>query len=271
MRCQSRPLNLSSALVVFLLLPFITSVPPQHVPTQLFIKKGPVELVSGKCSGGRSYCLGGVDDGQECASEYQSDGTTPSCPGSCADGGYIVVTVSCTGPEARCECSPQGVPSCINGIGAPGQADCLCQLPNTGTRCFTNGDCTGGGTCQAYGVCQAPNTGESCSSTLECTGAGGEVTDPNGVVDLWPGSSQACMVPPVSGNESQGAVFGGEAFGPLVVAFKDAAYKTTTAGRIHCQLSATGCQRGMRVCVPPRIELPYCNAYQMLAADACAY
>jgi len=38
------------------------------------------------------------------------------------------------------------------------------------------------------------------------------------------------MVPPTHGNDSEGVVFGGEPFGPLVVALKDAAFRTTMAG-----------------------------------------
>ena len=108
---------------------------------------------------------------------------------------------------------------------------CLCVPPNDNDRCTSNTDCTGGGTCSNFGTCQVTNTGDPCSSTFECTGANGEVMDASsGTIDVWPGPSQACLSSPGLGDGSHGVLYGGEAFGPLVVVFKDAAFRTTTDG-----------------------------------------
>lgn len=133
--------------IIFALLPMTLSVSPQHFPTQLFITSGPVE-VAGSCAGGRGYCLGGFDAGEECAT------LGANCAGDCAGGTWIVTKVSCTGATAYCECSNTGVPSCVNGVGVSGQIDCKCTSPNTKGRCLSNSDCTGGGACANYGLCK---------------------------------------------------------------------------------------------------------------------
>ncbi len=55
------------------------------------------------------------------------------------------------------------------------------------------------------------------------------MTTASGEIEIWPGASQSCLAS-LSGNGSEGVVYGGENFGPVVVALKDAAYRTTIAG-----------------------------------------
>ena len=218
-----------SSLLVILVMAFCVqcsvAVAPQHFPTQLFIKKGPI-AAPGKCAGGRGYCLGGFDAGEECSD------LGGRCAGSCSDGAWIVTKYTCNG---QCTCNAPGTapgtPVCENGIGEIGKLDCTCTAPNSNARCNDNKDCTGGGKCGSEGACTATNTGGECESTFECTGSGGAVTAADGSIDIWPGASQSC-IPSVRvvGNESHGVVYGGEPFGPLVVVLKDAAYRTTDAG-----------------------------------------
>ena len=218
--------SLLVGLFLGLQLPFMSSEPPQHFPTQLAILRGAVEE-SGRCAGGREFARGGFDAGQACTR------VGAVTAGSCGGGTWISRTGSCTNPggTAYCTCGDDGVPECVNGIGEAGVAACYCDAPNTDGRCMGNTDCTGGGTCSGYGECAATNSGSKCLSTLECTGAGGEVRVGDGTqTEQWPGASQVCKVPPSPGNQSAGVVYGGEAFGPLVVAMKDAAFRTLSAG-----------------------------------------
>ena len=55
------------------------------------------------------------------------------------------------------------------------------------------------------------------------------MTTASGEIEIWPGASHSCLAS-LSGNGSEGVVYGGENFGPVVVALKDAAYRTTIAG-----------------------------------------
>ena len=55
------------------------------------------------------------------------------------------------------------------------------------------------------------------------------MTTVSGEIEIWPGASQSCLAS-LTGDGSEGVVYGGENFGPVVVALKDAAYRTTIAG-----------------------------------------
>jgi len=227
-RC-CRPWSRRAVLVGLLMclqLPTTSSEAPQHFPTQLSILRGPLDL-DGRCAGGRPFAQGGFDAGQACPSVGSSSA------GSCSGGTWIAVKGTCTNAQgnAYCRCSDAGVPECVNGIGEAGTVSCDCVAPNTDGRCMSNAGCTGGGSCSGYGVCAAANTGDQCSSTLECTGAGGEVAVGDGTqTELWPGASQTCIVQTSPANQSSGALFGGNPFGPIYIAIKDAAYRTLTAG-----------------------------------------
>jgi len=246
-----------AALVITSRVPCSMAVAPQHFPTQLFIKSGPI-TVAGKCAGGRAYCLGGFDAGEECST------LGGQCAGSCAGGTWIAKKYTCSG---TCECSDAGVATCVEGIGESGQKSCECEAPNTNARCDSNAVCTGEGVCGTYGTCQTANTGGECASTFDCSGSNGAVTAADGSIDIWPGASQSCIPSiRVVGNESHGVVYGGEPFGPLVVALKDAAYRTTDAGDMcflifPCRMSAYAFARGL----PVRLSIPvrpclHCNS-----------
>ena len=214
----------------------MSSEPPEHFPTQLAILRGPVEI-SGRCAGGRAFAAGGFDADQACTSVGELTA------GSCSGGTWISRKGTCTNAldTAYCTCNDEGVPECVNGIGESGTVSCYCDAPNTDGRCMENAECTGGGICSDYGVCTATNSGEECVSSLECTGAGGEVAVGDGTqIEQWPGESQVCKVPPLAGNQSSGVVYGGEFFGPIVLAIKDAAFRTLSAGEMLCKTSLCG-------------------------------
>ena len=109
------------------------------------------------CQEGQALCAGGALPGSQCAGQS-------SCAGNCSSGQLIPVSVSCTG---TCSCDDFG-----NGVcSSPGM--CRCDAPNFGSVCYSNDDCTGGGSCRNQGTCIYPtDTGAPCTLSPQCSNGG---------------------------------------------------------------------------------------------------
>jgi len=109
------------------------------------------------CQEGQSLCAGGALPGSQC-------GGQSSCAGNCSSGQLIPVSLSCTG---TCSCDDFG-----NGVcSSPGM--CRCDAPNFGSVCYSNADCTGGGSCRNQGTCIYPtDTGAPCTLSPQCSNRG---------------------------------------------------------------------------------------------------